>query len=76
MAIVHYRWTTPPKQMTDEERAARLAELENEPEPEIDFSDIPEFTDEQLAQFVPHNEAIAAYKARKAENKELATVSS
>lgn len=41
--------------LTDKERA-ELRALANKPDSEIDFSDIPELTEEQLAKFVRRNQ--------------------
>jgi uncharacterized protein (DUF4415 family) len=54
MGIVRYTVDTLPP-LTDEERA-KLRELAAKPDSEIDFSDIPELTEEQMAKFVRRNQ--------------------
>jgi len=44
---------------------AELERVFNLPDDEIDYSDIPELTEAELAQFRPWNEVMAERKARK-----------
>jgi hypothetical protein len=59
-----------PPTLTDEQRA-RLDELAAMPDSEIDFSDIPKATEEQLARMRPFREVLAEFRARQ---KQAATV--
>jgi len=63
MAIVSVRWIEPPEPISDERRAAALAELERQPDRVIDYGDIPPLTEEEFAQMVPFAEAMEVLKA-------------
>jgi len=69
MAIVSYRRDEIPP--ITEERKAQLRALAARPDSEIDTSDIPELTDEQLARMRPGHEVMAEWRERK---KQAATV--
>jgi len=69
MAIVSYLENELPP-MTPE-REARLKALAEMPDYEIDYSDIPELTDEELAGFRPHDEVMAEWRELK---KQVTTV--
>ena len=60
MAIVRYTIDTLPR-ITEEEMAA-MRVLADMPDDEIDCSDIPEMTEEELAQFRPARLKIRFYK--------------
>jgi hypothetical protein len=69
MAIVSFREDELPD-MT-EEREAELRSLAQRPDSEIDYSDIPPATDEQLTRMKPWNEAMAEWREQ---NKQTALV--
>jgi len=62
MAIVRYDWNEIPP--LTEERKAELLALAERPDEEIDYSDIPELTDEELERMRPFQEVLSEWRAR------------
>ena len=75
MAIVSYISKGEMRPVPTDEEFARLCELAEAnavPDSEIDYSDIPPVTDEELAEFLPYEEAIRLRQERRNERQRIA----